>query len=154
MYFISQRSWKKLYWYGKYRPDIGHCRHCVPIVESLLKTSHLHVEKNSSVGDSGYSKERGVWGKYKVINCGWAWNCDSLSALARNSGPILLILLWGPSKSHSVGGGLKITFIEGWSGPQRTSFWVPLNRWALKLSSISWPASSKNMNGFSSSITL
>ncbi len=21
---------------------------------------------------SGHSKERGVWGKYKVINCGWA----------------------------------------------------------------------------------
>ncbi len=26
---------------------------------------------------SGYSKERGGWGKYKVINCGWAWNRDS-----------------------------------------------------------------------------
>ncbi len=43
---------------------------------------------------------------------------------------------------------LKIPFSGGWSGPQRTSFWVPLNRWALKLSSISWPASSKKMNGF------
>ncbi len=27
----------------------------------------------------------------------------ALSAVARNSGPIALILLWGPSKSHSVG---------------------------------------------------
>ncbi len=25
---------------------------------------------------SDYSRERGVWGKYKVINCGWAWNRD------------------------------------------------------------------------------
>ncbi len=32
----------------------------------------------------------------------------ALSAVGRNSGPIALILLWGP---------LKITFIEGWSGP-------------------------------------
>ncbi len=48
----------------------------------------------------------------------------ALSAVARNSGPIALILLWGPSKSHSVGvvskshsvgGGLKITFSGGWS---------------------------------------
>ncbi len=39
----------------------------------------------------------------------------ALSVVARNSGPIALILL---------------------------------NRWALKLSSISWPASSKNMNSF------
>ncbi len=53
------------------------------------------------------------------------------SVVARNSGLIALILLWGPSKLHSVGGSQ-----------------VPLNRWALKLSSISWPASSKNMNGF------
>ncbi len=29
----------------------------------------------------------------------------ALSAVTRNSGPIALILLWGPSKSHSVGGG-------------------------------------------------
>ncbi len=67
----------------------------------------------------------------------------ALSAVARNSGPIALIFLWAPSKSHSVGGGLKITFSGGWSGPQRTSFWA-----ALKLYSISWPVSSKNMNGF------
>ncbi len=77
----------------------------------------------------------------------------ALSAVARNSGPIALIFLWAPSKSHSVGGGLKITFSGGWSqnhiqwgvvskshsvggglkitfsggwsGPQRISFWVP-----------------------------
>ncbi len=37
------------------------------------------------------------------------------------------------SKSHSVGGGLKITF-SVWDGqaPQRTSFWVPLIRWAVR----------------------
>ncbi len=29
----------------------------------------------------------------------------ALSAVARNSGPIALILLWGPSKPHSVRGG-------------------------------------------------
>ncbi len=29
----------------------------------------------------------------------------ALSALARTSGPIALILLWVPLKSHSVGGG-------------------------------------------------
>ncbi len=29
----------------------------------------------------------------------------AVSNIARNSGPIVLILLWGPSKSHSVGGG-------------------------------------------------
>ncbi len=46
----------------------------------------------------------------------------ALSAVAKNSGSIALILLWGPSKSHSVGDG---------QAPQ-----------------ISWPASSKNMNGF------
>ncbi len=39
----------------------------------------------------------------------------ALSAVARNSGPIALIFLWAPSKSHSVGGGLKITFSGGWS---------------------------------------
>ncbi len=42
----------------------------------------------------------------------------ALSAVARNSGPIALILhiQWGVvSKSHSVGGGLKITFSGGWS---------------------------------------
>ncbi len=69
----------------------------------------------------------------------WKRLMIALSAVARNSGPIALILLWGTSKSHSVGGG---------QAPYRTSFWVPFNRWALKLSSISWPASSKNMNGF------
>ncbi len=63
----------------------------------------------------------------------------ALSAVARNFGPIALICYGLPSKSHSVGGG---------QAPQRTSFWVPLKRWALNLSSISWPASSKNMNGF------
>ncbi len=40
----------------------------------------------------------------------------ALSAVARNSGPIALILLCVPSKSHSVGDG---------RAPQRTSFWVP-----------------------------
>ncbi len=40
----------------------------------------------------------------------------AISAVARNSGPIALILLRGPSKSHSVGGG---------RAPQRTLFWVP-----------------------------
>ncbi len=49
------------------------------------------------------------------------------STVVRNFGLFELILLWAPSKSHSVGG---------------------LKRWALKLSSISWPASSKNMNSF------
>ncbi len=58
----------------------------------------------------------------------------SLSAVARNSGSIALILLCGP---------LKITFRD-----LGQAFWVPLNHWALKLFSISWPASSKNMNGF------
>ncbi len=29
----------------------------------------------------------------------------AFSAVARNSGPIALILLWDPLKSHSVGGG-------------------------------------------------
>ncbi len=38
-----------------------------------------------------------------------------LSAVAGNSGPFALILLRDPSKSHSVGGGLKITFSGGWS---------------------------------------
>ncbi len=57
----------------------------------------------------------------------------ALSAVARNSGPIALILL--RVKSHSVGGGLTITFSGGWShnhiqwgggrAPKRTSFWVP-----------------------------
>ncbi len=61
----------------------------------------------------------------------------ALSALARNSGPIALILLWVPLKSHSVGGG---------QDPPESI--VLANHWALKLSSISWPASSKNMNGF------
>ncbi len=92
----------------------------------LLWTFHLHMEKNSSVG---LGLTMAVWKRLMI----------ALSAVARNSGPIALILLWGPSKSHSVGGG--------WA-PYRTSFWVPFNRWALKLSSISWPASSKNMNGF------
>ncbi len=69
----------------------------------------------------------------------WKRLMIALSAVTRISGPIALILLWGPSKSHSVRGGCA---------PQRTSFWVPFNRWALKLSSISWPASSKNTNGF------
>ncbi len=40
------------------------------------------------------------------------------------------------------------TVICGGRAPQRAWFWVSLNRWALKLSSISWPASSKNMKGF------
>ncbi len=39
----------------------------------------------------------------------------ALSAVAGNSGPFALILLRDPSKSHSVGGGLKITFSGGWS---------------------------------------
>ncbi len=60
----------------------------------------------------------------------------ALSAVARNSGPIALILLWGPLKSQTV------VVVVGGGGGQQTSFWVPLIRWALKLSSISWPASS------------
>ncbi len=39
----------------------------------------------------------------------------ALRAVARYSGPFALILLWVPSKSHSVGGGLKIPFSGGWS---------------------------------------
>ncbi len=58
----------------------------------------------------------------------------------------LEICRWAHCTDFAVG-PLKITFSGGRSGPQRTSFWVSLNRWALKLSSISWPASSKNMNG-------
>ncbi len=42
----------------------------------------------------------------------------ALSAVARNSGSIALILLWVPSKSHSVGGGLKITFSGGGRAPR------------------------------------
>jgi len=60
----------------------------------------------------------------------------AVNAVARNSG---MILLWGP---------LKITFSGGGRAPQRTLFWAPLNPRALKLSSICWPASSKNVNGF------
>ncbi len=41
-----------------------------------------------------------------------------------------------------------IWFDLGGRAPQRTLFWVPLKCWALKLPSISWPASSKNMNDF------
>ncbi len=58
----------------------------------------------------------------------------------------LEICRWAHCTDFAVG-PLKITISGGRSGPQRTSFWVSLNRWALKLSSISWPASSKNMNG-------
>ncbi len=36
----------------------------------------------------GYSKERRVWGKYKVINCGWAWNHDCTW--------LLLLVILGP----------------------------------------------------------
>ncbi len=43
----------------------------------------------------------------------------ALSAVARNSGPIALILLWGPSKSHSVGSGQAPS--EHRSGPLSTS---------------------------------
>ncbi len=52
------------------------------------------------------------------------------STVVRNFGLFELILLWAPSKSYSVGCD---------QAPQS---------WALKLSSISWPASSKNMNSF------
>ncbi len=41
---------------------------------------------------SGYSKERGGWGKYEVIN----FTVIPLSTVARNSGSIALILLWVP----------------------------------------------------------
>ncbi len=75
---------------------------------------------------SGYSKERGVWGRYKVINCGWAWNHDC------SQGPVAQ----GRCTDFAIG-PLKITFSGGGRAPQRTSFWAPVNRWALKLSSIS-----------------
>ncbi len=42
-------------------------------------------------------------------------------------------------------GPLKITISGGWLGPPEN---IVLGRRALKLSSISWPASSKNINGF------
>ncbi len=79
-----------------------------------------------------------------VSSCDVIETMIALSAVARNSAPFALILLWGLSKTHVVGGG-------GGQAPHRTSFWAPLNRWALNLSSISYrlkPASSKNMNGF------
>ncbi len=86
---------------------------------------------------SGYSKERGVSGIQG----------DKLIGLKTwlLSAPLQGIL--GPL--HWFSYGAPQNHIQWrWSSPQRTSFWDPLNRWALKLSSISSPASSKNMNGF------
>ncbi len=65
----------------------------------------------------------------------WLLSVLSLGIL----GPLHWFCYGVPSKSHSV---------WGCRAPQKTLFWVPLNRWALKLSSISWLASSKNMNSF------
>ncbi len=57
----------------------------------------------------------GYGGKYKVINCGWAWNCDC---------SVILLGIMGPL--HWFGYGVPQNHIQwGWSGPQRTSFWVP-----------------------------
>ncbi len=39
----------------------------------------------------------------------------ALSAVARNSGPIALIFLWGPSKSHSVADGRVPGEHRSWS---------------------------------------
>ncbi len=86
---------------------------------------------------------KGVYGvKYKGINCGWAWN-NNCTQVARNSGPISLILLWG----H-----FKITFSGRWSGPSEN---IVLGR-SQPLSSQPLlhvmtrlkPASSINMNVF------
>ncbi len=75
-------------------------------------------------------------GKYKVINCGLAWNRDCTICET-------MILLWGP---------LKITFSGGWLGPPANIVLghsellgsQPLLHVMARLK----PASSKNMNGF------
>ncbi len=67
----------------------------------------------------------------------------ALSAVARNSGPIALILLWCL---------LKITFSGGWSGPTENIVLGPSqplgSQPLLHVMARLKPASSKNMNGF------
>ncbi len=64
----------------------------------------------------------------------------ALSAVAGNSGPFALILLRDPSKSHSVGGGLKITFSVGWSGPPENIVLGPSHPLGCSVSSSLGPA--------------
>ncbi len=65
----------------------------------------------------------------------------ALSAVARNSGPIALILLWGL---------LKIIFSWGWSGPPENIVLGPSQTLAFLLHVLTRlkPASSKNINCF------
>ncbi len=65
----------------------------------------------------------------------------AVSNIARNSGPFALILLCGPSKSHSVGGCSTENMALGPSQPLGSQ---PLIHLIARVK----PASSKNMNGF------
>ncbi len=94
----------------------------------------------SNTPQSGHSKERGVWGNYKMINCGWAWNHDCTQCCRYE--------FWAHCTDFAMY-PLKITFSGGWlDPPENIVLDLGLNRWALKLSFISKPASSKNMNCF------
>ncbi len=137
---LVKHLWKKKkIWHGKYRPDIAHIiyglekRACL---WGLLWTFHLMWRKTLQ---SGYIKERWVWGWIQGDKLWMGLKPWLLSVLSQG---ILGPLQWfcnGAPQNH---------IQWGQRTSERTSFWFPFNRWALKLSSISWPAYSKNMNGF------
>ena len=79
--FISQTSWEESS--GMVNPGLTLvCRDVIACVihglekgglfvrAPIIYTFHLHVEKNSSIG----LRKGEYGGKYRVVNCGWAWN--------------------------------------------------------------------------------
>ncbi len=74
--FSLAKILENIFWYGDYRPDIGHCRHhlwpgeeglvCEEPIENLPPPCGEKLLSLDTVRKGEYG------GKYKVINCEWA----------------------------------------------------------------------------------
>ncbi len=138
---LVKHLWKKkknLAW----QIQAWHCTHELRPGEERL-VCEVYYEPSTSMWrktlQSGYIKERWVWGWIQGDKLWMGLKPWLLSVLSQG--------ILGPLQRFC--NGAPQNHIQwGQRTSERTSFWFPFNRWALKLSSISWPAYSKNMNGF------